>query len=102
MFIDSTLIKPKTQSIVLTIVIAIAVFWGADFSPIVSYFLGVGCLVLMIVASLIQPFWPTRRKTENTIVFSLFWGIILGAIVPSLLNILLKEGFAGIYELLVS
>ena len=102
MFRDSTLIKPKTQSIVLTIMIAIAVFWGADFSPIVGYFLGVGCLVLMIVASLIQSFSPTRGKTENTIVFSLFWGIILGAIVPLLLNIFLEEGFAGIYELLVS
>lgn len=102
MFRDNALIKPKKQSLSLTLVIALLVFSGSHVSVLVGYFSGVICLFVMILASLKNSFWPTRGKSENTIIFSLFWGIVLGALVPHVLEILISEGFSGLYDMLVS
>lgn len=102
MFRGQELAKPNKQSILFTVIISIIVFVGSQASPVVGYFSGLIGLLVMIVASFMESFWPTRSKPENSFVFSLFWGIMIGGILPFTLDIFLEGGFNAVYEMLLS
>ncbi len=102
MFRGQELTKPKSQSIFFTVIVAVVVFLGSLVSPIVGYLSGLIGLLAIIFASITDSFWPTRNKPENSMVFSLFWGIMLGGIAPMILSIFLEGGFKAVYEMLLS
>ena len=46
-----------------------------------------------------QIFLILLEQKENSLVFSLFWGLMLGLIMPFAVQVLLEEGFEGLYEI---
>lgn len=101
MFRGQKLTRPKNQSIILTAIVAVAVLLSSLVSPVAAYFAGVTGLLAIIFALILESFWPTKNKQENSIVFSLFWGVMLGGIVPMVVSIFLESGFEAIYEMLI-
>ncbi|NVJ61573.1 MAG: hypothetical protein HWE27_14350 [Gammaproteobacteria bacterium] len=93
MFRYDQLVKPKAASIILSFAIAISSFVIQMYSLWGGYILALVFLLNMILASLLDSFWPTRGKKENPIVFGLFWGLILGLLVPFLTLKYLSELF---------
>ena len=63
-------------------IVAVVVLFGSLVSPVIGYLSGLTGLLAIIFASISDSFWPTRNKPENSIVFSLFWGVMLGGVVP--------------------
>lgn len=102
MFRGQELARPKNLSIYSTAMVAVAVLFGSLVSSIVGYLSGLIGLLAIIFASITDSFWPTRNKPENSIIFSLFWGVMLGGVVPMIVNIFLEGGFKAVYEMLVS
>lgn len=100
MWSGDKLTKPKNSSLLLSVVIAIIVFFFSQMSPIMGYFSGLLTLIMMIVASLMNSYWPTESKEENVFVFSIFWGLFLGAVLPFLISIFIDKGFEGIIDML--
>ena len=100
MFRDQKLVKPQTSSIVGALLLAPLLYLGGHSSPYIGYLLAVGTLIIITVAVLMTSVWPTRAKPENRVVFALFWGAILGLILPLLVMKFLEGGFAALYELL--
>ena len=99
MFRGQELTKPKNQSIFFTVIVAVVVFLGSLVSPVVGYLSGLMGLLAIIFTN---SFWPTRNKPENSMVFSLFWGVMLGGVAPMILSIFLEGGFKAVYEMLLS
>ncbi|MEM7467868.1 MAG: hypothetical protein AAF387_13425 [Pseudomonadota bacterium] len=102
MFRSQQLVKPKKQSILLTITVVVIAFLGSQTSAVLGYLLGLMGLLAIIFASLMDSFWPTRSKPENSVAFALFWGMMIGAVLPFMLNIFLEGGFKAVYEMLPS
>ncbi len=102
MFRNDRLVKPKMSSLVGTGVVAVAAFFGSRASPFVGYLVALLALIVMIVAMFMSSIWPTRGRAENPAVFALFWGLMIGAILPFLVSVLLEDGFQGLVELLSS
>lgn len=102
MFKGQKLTKPKNLSIFFTVIVTLAVFMGSLASPVVGYLSGLIGLLAIIFASILDSFWPTINKPENSVVFSLFWGVMLGGVIPMILSIFLEGGFEAIYEMFVS
>lgn len=100
MFRNNTLKKPKKKSIFLTFVVTFAVYFGAQFSPYIGYLLALLTMLLIGFAS--DSIWPTFKKTENSLVFSLFWGLIIGLVIPYLMKKISHEGFGSIIDLVMS
>ena len=96
---SQALTKPKKQSVLLSLVVAGAAFAACQISPLIGYFVALLTLIMMIVASLMDSMWPTKMKQENTLVFSLFWGLILGVVVPYIVSTFLDGGVAAVYEM---
>jgi len=94
------LIKPKNISLLLSIVIAIIVFFLSQISAFIGYFLALFTLIMIIVAELMGSIWPTQTKEENVLVFSLFWGLLFGVLVPFIMSIFMDKGFGGIIDML--
>ena len=82
MFQGDQLVKPQKQSIIAAAVIALLAFVIQHYSAWGGYLLAMTFLLNMIVASLFFSFWPTRKKKENMIVFGLFWGLLVGLLLP--------------------
>ena len=102
MFRGQELARPKRLSVFATLIIAVAVLLGSSVSPIVGYLCGLIGLLAIMFASITGSFWPTGNKPENSIVISLFWGVMLGGVVPMIVGIFLKGGFKAVYEMLLS
>lgn len=100
MFRGQTLVKPKSRSLLLTLVVAAVAFSGAQLSPLIGYGLALLTLVIIALAVSMDSIWPTRAKAEHVLVFPLFWGLLVGVLLPFLLGIFLEDGFSGIYKLL--
>ncbi len=80
-----------------------ALVWiGANMSNQVGYLVALLSMVMIIVALRAESIWPKQRKPENTVVFALFWGCMLGAVLPHLVSIVLDGGFEALYELYIS
>lgn len=51
----------------------------------IGYFLALLTMIAIVVASLTDSFWPSKETPENPIVFGLFWGLMLGLLLPYVL-----------------
>jgi RsiW-degrading membrane proteinase PrsW (M82 family) len=100
MFKGRAYTKPQNKSLLFTLIVAVTVFTGIQFSALFGYLVALACLLLMVVASFKNSFWPSEDKPENVIIFSLFWGIVAGAILPFLIEVLIDDGFSGLLDLI--
>ena len=91
--------KPSKVSIIATMVIAIMSFLGQQASPIIGYLLAMLTLIMIFAVTIGLEVWPRIGQKENSLVFSLFWGLMLGLIMPFAVQVLLEEGFEGLYEI---
>jgi len=94
------LVRPKNMSFLLTLIVAIVAYFGSQLSSYIGYVLAIMAMLVIGFAS--DSVWPTGNKKENPIVFSLFWGLIVGLLVPFLLARYWGEGIEGVVELLLS
>jgi hypothetical protein len=95
-------LRPQLKRLLLTFVVALFAFVGSQTSNLFGYFLALLALLAIIIAMHTNSIWPTRKKVENPYVFSLFWGAIIGLLIPFLLKTYLKGGLNGIYEMLLN
>jgi len=102
MFVDQGIGKPQSKSVIITIVATILVFIASMSSPLVGYFLALLTLVMIIVAIQMDSIWPSISKKENSFVFGLFWGLIIGAIVPFLISTYMEGGASAMLEIFTS
>lgn len=100
MFRNQTLAKPKRLSVLLTISLAVMVFVGDLYSPVIGYLASLLGSVAMIFALFMHSFWPARNKPENPVVFAVFWGVMIGGVLPMLMDTFFERGFKGVYDLL--
>ena len=100
MFKSRALKKPRTKSIVLTLVFALVFFISSHMSAILGYLFSVLTLIMIIVAIYMHSIWPTYAKPENTIIFAVFWGLMLGLIFPFLLITYIEGGLNALFKLL--
>jgi uncharacterized membrane protein len=102
MFRDQQLTRPQNKSLLLTMIITALMYFGSSHSPFTGYFTALLVLIAIILASIFNSFWPTKAKAENSFIFSLFWGGIIGVVLPLLFKKFMEGGFKAIYELIVS
>ena len=100
MFRNDALKRPNKKSIFFTLIVAIAAYFSSQLSAYVGYFLVLLTMLVIGIAS--DSVWPTIKKTENSFVFSLFWGLIIGLVVPYLITKITSEGFESIINLIIS
>lgn len=100
MFRGDRLTKPKNQSFLGALLVAVLLGFGSNISSMVAYFIALLSLLMIGIASYTDSFWPNERKKENTIVFSLFWGCMLGFLLPILVTKFLNGGFLALYDLI--
>ena len=100
MFIN--LIKPKKASLLFTLLIAIIAFLGSQASPVFGYYSALVTLVALIMASVTGSFWPSKEKAENTFVFSLFWGLVIGGLVPFIAVTYSEGGIQSVFDIFTS
>lgn len=96
------LTKPKKTSVLFTLLIAIAVFLGSQAFPVFGYYAALLTLVLLILASITNSYWPSREKAENPLVFSLFWGLVIGGLVPFLAVTYAEGGMQAVFDIFTS
>ncbi len=92
--------KPQKASIILSVVIALLAYFGSQTSPFIGYLLAISFLLALIAASLLNSFWPTKGKKENSFIFSLFWGLLIGVLLPFILTTYKEGGVDAIMDLL--
>ena len=102
MFREQKYTKPQLKSVIATLAVAGLAFFASQISPMVGYFLALLTLVSIIIASFTNSFLPTQAKKENILIFSLFWGLMLGLIVPILISTYLEGGLLAIWEIFSS
>lgn len=85
--------KPQNKSLLLTVLVAVAAYWGAQFSPYIGYVLAL--LTLILIGFYSHAAWPSSEKTENPYLFSLFWGLIIVLLLPFLATTFINEGIDG-------
>jgi hypothetical protein len=96
------LIKPKKASLLFTFLIAIAAYLGAQASPVIGYYAALLTLVALVMASVTNSFWPSKEKAENPLVFSLFWGLVIGGLVPFLAVTYAEGGMQAVFDIFTS
>lgn len=94
-----SLAKPQLRSWIGALVTAVLVFVGSQSSPRIGYVLALSALVMLVVAMYMKSIWPTKSKPEHTLVFALFWGLMLGILGPALVSIFLEGGVPALYDL---
>ena len=95
--------RPSNLSFALTVVVAAAAYVGARVSPVMGYGLAMLTLVVLgLQAMLDVPVWPRRKRREHPIIFGTFWGLMLGLIVPYLVETIVAEGPERLLDLLMS
>jgi hypothetical protein len=99
MFGNDRLAKPRTISLVLALIIAIVVFALTKTSAMATYVIALMTLVMLIITSFTGSIWATRGKQENITIFSMFWGLIIGAVIPFLLSTFLQGGISALTKL---
>ena len=82
---------------------AIAANVAASTSPYVGYGLALATMVLIGVQAFgILAIWPNRKRREHPVAFAVFWGLMLGLIVPGMIETIQEKGLAGWWNLLFS
>tara|TARA_R110002110_G_scaffold405241_1_gene624168 strand:+ start:1747 stop:2061 length:315 start_codon:yes stop_codon:yes gene_type:complete len=102
MFRGQGLAKPTVKSLVGTLAVIILAMLGSRASPVLGYVFAVSALIMIIVVMLTDSIWPTQSRKENSLVFALFWGLMIGVIAPHLVSTVSEGGVSAIYELLTS
>jgi len=102
MFKGQGLAKPRAGSLLGALVVAAIAVIGSRASPLLGYGFALLALVMIIVAMLTNSIWASQSRKENPFVFSLFWGLMLGLIVPYLVTTFMEGGASAIYEMLTS
>ena len=72
MFRGDGYIKPQLRSLISTLLVAVLVWLGGYLSSVIGYFIALFCMIILVVAMYMESIWPTERKRENALVFSLF------------------------------
>lgn len=98
MFKSDMLKRPNGQSIFLIFIVALAAYFGAEASPLIGYSLAVLTILLIVFGS--NSIWPTIKKNKNPVVFPLFWGLIIGLLVPYIIIKISNEGVFSIVNLM--
>jgi uncharacterized membrane protein len=99
MFRGDSYTKPKLHSVVGALLVA-GIFWfGANASYFVGYLVALLSMFMIIVGMYTESIWPKQRKQENVFVFSLFWGCMVGGILPFLISRYMEGGFEALYEI---
>lgn len=82
---------------------AIAANVAASTSPYMGYGLALATMVLIGVQAFgILAIWPNRKRREHPVAFAVFWGLMLGLIVPGMIETIREKGLAGWWTLLFS
>ncbi len=102
MFKGQGLAKPQIKSLVGALAVTVVVMFGSNSSAILGYVFALSTLVMIVVAMHMESLWPTQSKKENSLVFSLFWGLMIGGIVPFLVTTFLEGGASAVYEIFTS
>ncbi|PLY16900.1 MAG: hypothetical protein C0631_02000 [Sedimenticola sp.] len=102
MFRGQRLARPQINSLVGTLAVIVLVFLGSQASAVIGYVFALSALVMIIVAMHMESIWPTQSRKENSLVFSLFWGLIIGTLVPFILTTFLEGGASAVYEIFTS
>ncbi|MFZ9941354.1 MAG: hypothetical protein ACO3F7_04300 [Luteolibacter sp.] len=91
--------RPQTKSLIGAVVITVVVMIGSQASAMIGYALALLALIMIVVAELMKSIWPTKARKENAFVFSLFWGLILGGIVPLIITTFLEGGVSAVFKI---
>ena len=91
--------KPQTKSLMGATVVTVVVMIGSHASTVIGYALALLALIMIVVAELMKSIWPTKARKENAFVFSLFWGLILGGIVPFIITTFLEGGVSAVFKI---
>ncbi|WP_144395080.1 hypothetical protein [Pleionea sediminis] len=102
MLSGQALVMPQKQSLLGALIVASLAFLGSQSSAITGYALALLTIVVIVVATHMSSIWATQAKKESPIVFSLFWGLIIGLIVPFLITSFLDGGVSALYEIFAS
>ena len=100
MFREEKYTKPHSLSLLGAVLTAGMAFLAAQYSPILGYWLALMTMLVLIIAMYTHSIWPTQANRENKVIFSLFWGLILGTLLPFLIITSINEGISGIVALL--
>ena len=99
MFRGKSLAKPQIKSLFGALAVTVLAFLGSEISAAIGYVLALSTLVMIVVAMYMESIWPTKAKKESALVFSLFWGLMIGVIVPFLVSTFLEGGASAVYEI---
>ena len=102
MFSFQNFAKPQVKSLIGALSVAVSAMVGSWATPLLGYVFALMSLVMIIVVTLLSPAWPSQSKKENALVFSMFWGLMMGVIAPYLISKFLEGGFAAVFEILTS
>lgn len=102
MYRGQGLAKPQTKSLVGALAVVVLVMTGSKTSPVLGYFLALSALIMIIVAMYMESIWPTQSRKENSLVFSLFWGLMIGCILPFIVTTFMEGGASAVYEIFMS
>ena len=91
--------KPQSKSLFGTLVVTVLVILGSQTSAVMGYVLALSALLMIIVAMHIESIWPAKARKENSLVFSLFWGLMIGGIVPFIVTTFLEGGASAVFEI---
>ena len=71
--------------------------------------MAVGFAIVANVAASASPYmgyvlaiWPNRKRRELPVAFAVFWGLMLGLVVPGMIETIQEKGLAGWWNLLFS
>jgi len=90
---------PQAKSLLGALTLAALVMLGSLTSPVFGYVFALSALVIIVVAMHTESIWPTQSRKESSLVFSLFWGLMIGAIVPFIVTTFLDGGISAVYEI---
>jgi hypothetical protein len=100
MFRNDKLIKPTKLSIIMTLVLSLAIWFVSNTFPIIGLGLAILALGLLAYQCLFDlHVWPTFKQAENPLLFSIYWSLIAGLIIPFLSTELIENGVSRILNI---
>lgn len=90
---------PQNKSLLGALSVTALAMLGSQASAMIGYVAALLALVMIIVAVHLQGIWPTKARKENPLVFSLFWGLMIGIIAPFILTTFWSGGASAVWEI---
>ena len=101
MFRNDTLKRPKNISVLLTVIMSLFVYVGSEWNAYIGYSLAILTMIMIGMQCFLSfTVWPTLAKAENPFLFSVYWGLIVGLVIPYLVTRVIEDGFSSIIELI--